>query len=611
MKLGSLFDGSGGFCLAGAFHGIEPVFSSEIEPFCLRVEALRFPNCKQLGSVTDINGAEIEPVDIITFGSPCFPAGTLVLTTDGYIPIEDITVGDMVLTHTGSWKKVTAIGHHESETVILRGNHYGLECTPNHPIYSAEVGKDYSRKENGKRNNKCVLKKGREWTPAIFMDGKYWGVPRKIDQLPFDIPQKTIPKENDMPEMNEDFWYFVGRWVGDGWVYNGKRNDRRNGQRFSTIYICGGIDEEDELIDTVSKISKHYSIERGNTGIKVKINGRLLCDWLARNFGCGATEKTIASWVYGIDSEYRKAFLRGVIDSDGNKIHTVTESWNIATSSEKLANSLRLMAEIEGYSTTVHRYIYNPTTVIDGRVVNVHPENYQVRITASDRTRIHLCDELQSWYKVRSVECTGESKTVYNMTVDEDNSYIANGIVVHNCQDLSVAGKQAGIHEGERSNLFFEAVRIIKEMRHATAGQYPRFAVWENVPGARSSNKGEDFRAVLQSLCSVCDDTVDVPRPDGGGWQPAGCILGNNFSIAWRTYDAQYWGVPQRRKRIYLIADFATGRAGEILLKSESLCWDHQTGREAWETASRYVAGCSDGSYQPRWWAGNDSGRTE
>ena len=174
------------------------------------------------------------------------------------------------------------------------------------------------------------------------------------------------------------------------------------------------------------------------------------------------------------------------------------------------------------------------------------------------------------------------------------------------CQDLSVAGKQAGIHDGERSNLFFEAIRIIKEMRHATANKFPRFGVWENVPGAFSTNKGDDFRAVLQAFCSVCDDTVYVPGPADGIWQPAGCVLGDSFSIAWKIYDAQYWSVPQRRKRIYLIADFATGRAGEILFKPESMCWNYQTGTEARESAARYVKGSFDGSDWPCWWDGND-----
>ena len=147
------------------------------------------------------------------------------------------------------------------------------------------------------------------------------------------------------------------------------------------------------------------------------------------------------------------------------------------------------------------------------------------------------------------------------------------------CQDLSVAGKQKGIHEGERSNLFFEAVRIIKEMREddRAAGRAnehcrPRFAVWENVPGAFSSNKGADFQAVLQALCEVAAPDASVPMPEKGKWSKAGCIVGDGYSIAWRVYDAQYWGVPQRRKRIYLIADFASERAGEILFEREGVC---------------------------------------
>lgn len=146
------------------------------------------------------------------------------------------------------------------------------------------------------------------------------------------------------------------------------------------------------------------------------------------------------------------------------------------------------------------------------------------------------------------------------------------------CQDLSVAGKQAGIHDGERSNLFFEAIRIIKEMREhdrrtgrADEHLRPRFAVWENVPGAFSSNKGADFQAVLQALCEVADQSVSVPLPEKGKWQKAGCIVGDGYSIAWRVYDAQFWGVPQRRKRIYLVADFGSERAGEILFERESV----------------------------------------
>ena len=136
------------------------------------------------------------------------------------------------------------------------------------------------------------------------------------------------------------------------------------------------------------------------------------------------------------------------------------------------------------------------------------------------------------------------------------------------CQDMSVAGKRAGL-DGARSGLFFQAVRIIKEMR-AKYGR-PRFAVWENVRGALSSAGGEDFRRVLEELCRVKDDAVDVPRPPKGKWQSAGCVMGDGYSIAWRVLDAQYWGVPQRRKRIYLVADFDGDSAGKILFESEGV----------------------------------------
>ena len=135
------------------------------------------------------------------------------------------------------------------------------------------------------------------------------------------------------------------------------------------------------------------------------------------------------------------------------------------------------------------------------------------------------------------------------------------------CQDMSIAGKRTGLN-GSRSSLFHEAIRIIREMRCASNGKYPRYIVWENVPGAFSSNGGEDFRCVLEAICSVKDSSISIPRPTGK-WTKAGEILAESYSLAWRVLDAQYWGVPQRRKRIFLVADFDGASAGKILFESE------------------------------------------
>lgn len=182
------------------------------------------------------------------------------------------------------------------------------------------------------------------------------------------------------------------------------------------------------------------------------------------------------------------------------------------------------------------------------------------------------------------------------------------------CQDLSIAGKRAGL-AGERSVLFMEQIRIVKEMRDAEkqcgrTNQFirPRFMIWENVPGAISSNKGEDFRIVLQETARIAEPDASIPRPPKGKWRTSGCILGDRWSIAWRILDAQFWGVPQRRRRIALVADFGGHAAPEILFVRQSVCGDIKESGAEGETiaagieksvgsavALRMRAGCEGG----------------
>ena len=172
------------------------------------------------------------------------------------------------------------------------------------------------------------------------------------------------------------------------------------------------------------------------------------------------------------------------------------------------------------------------------------------------------------------------------------------------CQDLSVAGKRAGL-AGERSGLYMEQIRIIKEMRSNVRAdghirvRYPRYMVWENVPGALSSNGCEDFRAVLEEAARIVEPECVIPRPPNGKWTNAGCIMGDGWSLAWRIHDAQYWGVPQRRRRIALVADFGGGSAPEILFEREGLRGDIAEGRAKREGIASDAEGCAGTDDEP------------
>ena len=154
------------------------------------------------------------------------------------------------------------------------------------------------------------------------------------------------------------------------------------------------------------------------------------------------------------------------------------------------------------------------------------------------------------------------------------------------CTDMSIAGRRAGL-DGRQSSLFYEAIRIIKEMRCATDGKYPRWICWENVPGSYSSNKGKDFQSALEAVIGIAEPNAQVPMPEKARWPYADLYMGDGWSVAYRTLDAQYWGVPQRRRRIYLVADLAGESAGKILFESEGLSGYSAAGFRSWQRTAR------------------------
>lgn len=586
LTLGSLFDGAGTIPFAAKLCGIETKWSSEIEKFPLEVTAKRFPNVKQLGDITKINGAEIEPVDIIAGGSPCFPAGTLVLAEKGYVPIETLKVGDLVCTHIGNWKPIEAIGHKEAKTIRVSGGHYGIVCTENHPFYAKKEEYIHTHRNGVKR-----MLSETKWVEARDMIGHRFGAIKTI--LPLPIPP-MIQTDNSKPPLpiTEGLMYIVGRWLGDGWVRDDHRNGRGESSNQHQIFICCNQQKREKLaqrlhaiLDGICKIA----VFEERTVVKFRFIHKGLCAWLVENFGKYADKKTIPAWIFGLKTSLIEALFCGYIDSDG---HIGRDGVIKATTvSKSLAVGMRTVGEILGYQCGLYFSERPKTAVIEGRTVN-QKDTYILHFRHT-KVKSVIMERDYNWYKCRKIAPTNMAETVYNITVADDHSYIVEGYAVHNCQDLSVAGQRAGL-EGKRSGLFMEQIRVIKEMRNESIKRAdkhirPRYAVWENVPGAFSSNKGKDFRIVLEEFCKIKDETAYVPRPADGKWKSCGCIVGDGYSVAWRVLDAQFWGVPQRRRRIWLVADFAGERAPEILFERKGLQRNFAESRKAWENNADYL----------------------
>jgi site-specific DNA-cytosine methylase len=558
-----LFAGVGGFAAGFEQSGIQTVAHVEIDKQCQQVLHKHWPDHLILSDVCEAGAHNLPYADIISFGSPCFPAGTLVLTEHGYLPIEEVGVGMKVLTHVGRWKRVLANGWHLSDTIKLSGQgHYGIESTPDHPYWGAETVRHYPRYADGKRGSIRTLGEP-TWVPAKEMVGKRMALIGQVESL--RVPE--IPRPTDrfaiQPEMNEDFWWMIGRWLADGWVRNGQRSQRPDGECWGQVYICAGYHNAAMVEERLNRVAEWQKFEE-RTVMKFRLNRKGLANWINRQFGKGALNKGLPAWVFGMPEAHRISLMDGYFSADG---WTKKDGSRIVTTvSKNLAFSMRLLAEGLDYATALYFVPVAPTKVIEGRTVNQHNQ-YQVAIRKDKRTNT-LPGYGCSWHKVRKVEPAQQMVPVYNLEVEQDNTYVVEGIVVHNCQDLSVAGKRQGL-EGARSGLFFEAVRIINEVQ-------PQFAIWENVPGALSSNAGRDFQAVLSQMLGA-----DVPMPRSGRWARSGMARSGQRTLAWRVLDSQYFGLAQRRKRVFIVLDLRGERAVQILLEPEGLRRDSPPRREA------------------------------
>ena len=560
LTLGSLFDGSGGFPLAGILAGIEPKWSSEVEPFPIRVTTKRLPGVKHYGDVSQLSGAKLEPVDIITFGSPCqdmsiagkrvglngersglfheairiikemreategryprycvwenvcFGGDTLITCDDGYRRIADIAIGQRVKTLSGKYLPVMKV-HQTKHQEVLRLSVLGgqdLTVTPNHPFYARR--KIY-------KGNEIVGLSEPEWVPAHRLTKEYL--------IAYGIDQPTLPDDF----ITEAEAWAVGRWIADGSVDLKKSNPR--------MFFSIGKGKEERAREMLNRLPYEiYENKPHPTATNFCFTSHQFYALIAEA-GKGAGQKRVPPYVFRLPFHLQKLVLEGYLSGDGyartrKNYMEITAS----TASRELAYGIaRLMRNVYRVSVGISARKLRPGN-IQGREIKPNYPCYQVYAYPDGCGQRSYADEQIVWQPVKSIEYLSKKQTVYNLSVLEDNTYAANDVIVHNC-------------------------------------------------GAFSSNNGEDFKAVLEEIIGIKEPGAEVPAPDKNTWPACDVYVGGGWSVAYAVLDAQRFGVPQRRKRIYLVADFADECAGKILFESAGLSGYSPEGFEAWKRVTR------------------------
>ena len=551
----SLFSGIEAATVAWEPLGWTPVAFAQYEPgdnvqFPSKVLQYHYPDVPNLGDVTKITEEQIKAlghIDLVVGGSPCFAAGTMVLTEHGYRPIEEIEVGDLVFTHKGNLKKVVRTGHKEAETFSLKSSGKTKTIvTGNHPYYEKKRNWVYKDKTNKR----------------IFSNAK-WTEVSELDKDSF-IATPVISEFHDDERFDDETLWILGRYIADGHYRKELRKEGTNHYQYQVVISVG----EDKLDDFKAHVKdRHFSCYKHSQSVYRCTFSSMELVGMIEEYGIGdhSYNKQIPLKLLGLPKEKLEVLLEGYWSGDGcvtNKGHEAT------TVSEKLALTLALaIVKVYGVLPVVSRYDAPSKGVICGREVNQRPV-YTIRWKETSR-KMWIKDDQYLWGQVRSVVPIG-TNVVYNLEVEDDHTYIANNAVVHNCQDLSIAGLRRGLvnEDGSltRSGLFDYQMQIFEWARRNNGCEW---MLWENVPGAFSSNEGNDFGYILGSMVQR-----DVPVPKDG-WKNSGVCVSESGDriVEWRVLDAQYFReTPQRRRRIFaLLHTGAWGGYPPVLFESESL----------------------------------------
>ena len=455
-----------------AFPGSTVAWHCEFDKAPSTILNHHYPEVPNLHDVTQVDWEKVEPVDIITGGSPCFTAGTLIDTIDGYRPIETLREGDLVRTHQGRYMPIVQTMNRTAQdtlTVRVMGAP-AFTTTEEHPFYTRTKG----RKWNSDRRTYERAWSAPEWVEAVNLTNDHF--------VGFQMDEPTGEG------IGKELAYFIGRWLGDGWVRDSKRTSQIVGKRGSRVnsrwwqvFICCAHHEADQLAGNIADTGFNAARIEERTVTKFRINSKELVETL-QGFGRHAHGKRVPGWVYRLPLEEQRAIWQGWADADGSA--DAKGKVRVTTVSEELAHGMaRIARNVFQRAVSVHKFPMPATCVIEGRTVS---QRDQYQVVLPTRNREAFVEGRWVWVPVREVSPADDPAQVFNIGVRDDESYTAWGITVHNCQDLSSAGKRAGMTEGTRSNLWVN-------MREAIATIQPRLVVWENVQGALSAKAASEI----------------------------------------------------------------------------------------------------------------------
>ena len=486
------------------------VWQAEWEDAPSQVLARHWPGVPNLRDVTTVDWAQVEPVDIIAGGFPCFVAGTLITTSRGPVPIERVREGDMVLTHKSRWRECVQTMTRDDAplwNVKVMGAP-SLTTTAEHPFYV--------------RRTRASAP---EWVAANALEpGMYAALGAHHEERVTDVPLTP---------------YLIGRWLGDGWTVTHPRAGRANSIA-RRVHWCCAPHEASALEESFAYAGLRPTRSDERTVVKYIVQAAELADLLDQ-FGKGASGKYLPEWVHQMPIGWQAELLRGWLDSDGDVKRDGTVN-GTSVSKALVIGMARLARFVYGKPVSIHEGGAGGGCVIEGRAVNSRPW-WNVRISPGAPKASFMDEDGTAWVPVRSARPTDTLGRVYNIGVREDESYMADGVVVHNCQDVSLAGRRAGMTEGTRSNLW-------GAMRSAVEIIRPAYVVAENVRGLLSAH--------AESASDMEPGTGLLGDRSGGHLRALGRVLGDladlGYDTQWCGLRASDVGAPHHRFRVFILA---------------------------------------------------------